>query len=340
MAGIDPAKIKQIEGATYYVSEEPTLAEIALFPLPVNFKIVNSVDSTYKIVSFKADGTRLELTTDSSGGATNVITEDSDTITFTGNGTVGNPLSAESVGGDYIPLSGTEVGKPVTGPIDILEDAKIFNLPAAKDGNITSFISDSTNFIGYGVESEPGMKTIISSFGIDVYNAGGSVGIYSSSFEDVRNFIFITSNNTMLPFAGMEGDGYYGANYGDNTYIQKKYVDDANSYSTTETLTGGTWIDGKPIYKKYITISLPSGSASAVSFAYPTFQIIDFEKCFLTLPAGIRRTPNGTSQGFENDWVFSIENDSSLLIKPDISSAQIRTISGVLLYTKTTDVAP
>ena len=111
MAGIYPAKIKQIEGATYYVSEEPTLSEIALFPLPVNFKIVNSVDSTYKMVSFKADGTRLELTTDSSGGATNVITEDSDTVAFTGNGTVGNPLSAESVGGGTTGVSYIEITK-------------------------------------------------------------------------------------------------------------------------------------------------------------------------------------------------------------------------------------
>ena len=30
----------------------------------------------------------------------------------------------------------------------------------------------------------------------------------------------------------------------------KDYVDAKNSYSTEETLTGGTWIDGKPIYKK------------------------------------------------------------------------------------------
>lgn len=28
------------------------------------------------------------------------------------------------------------------------------------------------------------------------------------------------------------------------------YVQDADSYSTTETLTGGKWIDGKPIYRK------------------------------------------------------------------------------------------
>lgn len=30
----------------------------------------------------------------------------------------------------------------------------------------------------------------------------------------------------------------------------RNYIDAKNSYSTTETLTGGTWIDGKPIYRK------------------------------------------------------------------------------------------
>lgn len=33
----------------------------------------------------------------------------------------------------------------------------------------------------------------------------------------------------------------------------KDYVDASNSYSTEETLTGGTWIDGKPIYRKVFT---------------------------------------------------------------------------------------
>lgn len=33
----------------------------------------------------------------------------------------------------------------------------------------------------------------------------------------------------------------------------KDYVDAKNSYSTTETLTGGTWLDGKPIYRKVFT---------------------------------------------------------------------------------------
>ena len=36
----------------------------------------------------------------------------------------------------------------------------------------------------------------------------------------------------------------------DGTSKKVKVGKIANSYSTTETLTGGTWIDGKPIYRK------------------------------------------------------------------------------------------
>ena len=36
----------------------------------------------------------------------------------------------------------------------------------------------------------------------------------------------------------------------------KDYVDNSNSYSTEEIKTGGTWIDGKPIYRKVITATL------------------------------------------------------------------------------------
>ena len=35
----------------------------------------------------------------------------------------------------------------------------------------------------------------------------------------------------------------------------KNFVQEKNSYSTTEMLTGGTWIDGKPIYRKCFAIS-------------------------------------------------------------------------------------
>ena len=74
------------------------------------------------------------------GGATNVITEDSDTVAFTGNGTAGNPLSAKGYNGSYSTTEtltgGTWIdGKPIykitqptidTPPTyDILIDSKV-----------------------------------------------------------------------------------------------------------------------------------------------------------------------------------------------------------------------
>lgn len=45
----------------------------------------------------------------------------------------------------------------------------------------------------------------------------------------------------------------------------KDYVDNSNSYSTEETLTGGTWIDGKPIYRKVIECgTLPNNSVKLI----------------------------------------------------------------------------
>lgn len=43
----------------------------------------------------------------------------------------------------------------------------------------------------------------------------------------------------------------------------KDYVDNSNSYSTEEVKTGGTWIDGKPIYRKVIVRDV-SGSLSGL----------------------------------------------------------------------------
>ena len=40
----------------------------------------------------------------------------------------------------------------------------------------------------------------------------------------------------------------------ENTY-SCKYINDMNTYSTSETFTGKYWIDGKPIYRKCYTIT-------------------------------------------------------------------------------------
>ena len=48
--------------------------------------------------------------------------------------------------------------------------------------------------------------------------------------------------------------------------ILNKKINTGFSYSTNETLTGGTWINGKPIYRKVVYIgSLPANTASFFS---------------------------------------------------------------------------
>ena len=45
----------------------------------------------------------------------------------------------------------------------------------------------------------------------------------------------------------------------------KNYVDNSNSYSTEEIKTGGTWIDGKPIYRKVVDIGTLLDTTSKIA---------------------------------------------------------------------------
>lgn len=45
----------------------------------------------------------------------------------------------------------------------------------------------------------------------------------------------------------------------------KNYINNSNSYSTEEVKTGGTWIDGKPIYRKVVDVgTLPNATSKSV----------------------------------------------------------------------------
>lgn len=55
-----------------------------------------------------------------------------------------------------------------------------------------------------------------------------------------------------------------------------RYVQDASSYSTTETLTGGTWIDGKPIYRKVIEVTNITVGEETVLATLTDYATIDY----------------------------------------------------------------
>ena len=63
-------------------------------------------------------------------------------------------------------------------------------------------------------------------------------------------------------------------------YTQKIYVDKQHSYSTTEQVTGGTWINGKPIYRKSYTASV-SGVSQVIATSVTDIEHVINQKGYL-----------------------------------------------------------
>lgn len=189
------------------------------------------------------------------GGATNVITEDSDTVAFTGNGTAGNPLSAESVGGgtsDSTLEQARQNGNVLEGDVEFVLDkdpVKIHNTTSGgergidfrDDGYLDVYIDDKNTMVSIGTnsiilqsESEDGNTAI------SINNSEGS----------------ISASTTIPNSKGIVGNQEFDKQGDRKAFAQMSDVYDANSYSTTEIKTGGTFENEngiiKPIYRKNI----------------------------------------------------------------------------------------
>lgn len=116
----------------------------------------------------------------------------------------------------------------------------------------------------------------------------------------------------------------------------KDYVDAKNSYSTTETLTGGTWIDGKPIYKKVVESSSFTTS-SPLDISVPNLETL--------IDAKLKRNYDTSHP---NWWVFDGTTSSNniivdtstaghIVVTPQSSNITIKNFTGTFLYTKSTD---
>jgi len=189
-----------------------------------------------------------------------VKTEDVKSINFTGNVQVtsdseGNtevniPLQ-DIPEGDFIPLSGTEAGKPVTGDIEL-----------------------SLSNIRNGFKSNYSDRTI--------YNGISDIGhptLYILDDEEYENALSLASNNLEFysnnPLSkGIVGLFNYSPNYDDLTYVQKIYVDNNFLPKPTEGTNGQvlttdgagtyTWEDKRP-YKVYTALLTQSGTDAPVA---------------------------------------------------------------------------
>ena len=119
-------------------------------------------------------------------------------------------------------------------------------------------------------------------------------------------------------------------------------TDDASgssSYSTTETKTGETWIDGKPIYRKVVSGTIPS-AIDATGWTHVAIVIPSLNKVISLKFAGCEyESINGMAEYVsDNGGQFkSFLYHGDIIVKTNINSALDSSFNLITEYTKTTD---
>lgn len=142
-------------------------------------------------------------------------------------------------GGDFVPLSGTESNKPLTGNIKIDNSKNYFSHLYTGDlqSSYTALSFESTNYVFLrGVKGSQYSSVSVS--GITAF-------IESSNFPNGNARIqiagdVITVSNTGTKPRGIRGSQDFSANIEALDYVQKKYVDDAIA-SLGGGNEGGVW---------------------------------------------------------------------------------------------------
>lgn len=225
-------------------------------------------------------------------------------------------------------------------------------ITATYDGYVTIHMNNRTNATSYLYidQSKDGGNTWIrvyesqtadsaSAWGTTIYVAKGDIIKYqtnqSPSFTNkVRYYthpMFIkatTAASSYTPATAVQEIKNYTKNY-----VDEKTAN-ANSYSTNETLTGGTWIDGKPIYKKVTpyngVIESPTLSSSIIINAIVGQPYID---TFISATYVGRRT-SATGEKMSATFDTWIQSDTTIKV---LATSKMYVENIVSLYTKTTD---
>lgn len=118
--------------------------------------------------------------------------------------------------------------------------------------------------------------------------------------------------------------------------VTSNAVAESQSYSTTEQLTGGKWIDGKPIYRKVIDFgALPNNTTKSVGHNIANLDtVVSFHgiaydgSYYIPIPY-----VNTTS----SDSIALYMNNNSIVLKTGIDRTSYTKCHLIVLYTKTTD---
>ena len=110
------------------------------------------------------------------------------------------------------------------------------------------------------------------------------------------------------------------------------YINDCNTYSTSETFTGKYWIDGKPIYRKVLSVTGTIGNTIAHNIANIDYVSIVQQSFY-----------------YNNNWFHGYVNDNFFVNAYAVDNTDVKIAFGnswsglftkaiiILEYTKTTD---
>ena len=116
----------------------------------------------------------------------------------------------------------------------------------------------------------------------------------------------------------------------------KNFVQEKNSYSTTEMLTGGTWIDGKPIYRRVIMFNSATTIAEGgTDFTLSALGLSDIDNFFNIV--GFNTTGSKTNTERRNSPIGCFWRSATTVCLLSASGATSNYLGLILEYTKTTD---
>ncbi|MDQ0593196.1 hypothetical protein QFZ37_001565 [Chryseobacterium ginsenosidimutans] len=242
---------------------------------------INSLLSrTYRVMGSVANFGALPTTAQTTGDVWNLLDTGENYVWVDNLNNTGIPgwdkLSGMVDVSSYIPRTGTAAGQPITGDIEFSTAT-----PALlKSGNTWVAINNGTFDVSSGSSVSATDKSWLVVSQNEIYLGKQNLGSPGKhiSISNSANYIDIGAE---YDGPGLVGSSYYGENYTDQSFIQKKYADKQHSYTTKEELTGGTWINGKPVYKKTLYLDqIPRTGEIDFKIEFPDIETIISNEMF------------------------------------------------------------
>lgn len=247
-------------------------------------------------------------------------------------------------------------------------DTENFNVPNLVD----KFIQGST---ASGEEKEAGLPNITGTFYHDPnvrLSLSGAFSYTGGSFINLQNDA-ANKKSGYVSFDASKSNSIYGksttvqppaltmvyiikafhTNEGVDSGVSDdviNYINNSNSYSTEETLTGGTWIDGKPIYRKVFKVLKSElerdESANTNRWYSPIFtlsidEIVNYDVLAFRNNGMVYKSVDYIlNDSYSIIWTFSgflFKNNSEIRIGSFMGNALYNDLShiyGILYYTK------